>query len=163
MPADPKSHPPRSEAPVSLRIDDYRCHAPVQIRFKDLDAMGHVNNAVYFTYLELGREAYMGAMEYPDPGEGAIFDRFPFILAEISCRFLLPIMLDDRVTTHLRVDRLGTKSWSFEYLLARDADGAALATGRSTQVFFDYAQRQSRAIPDWFAEAVERFEGRALR
>jgi acyl-CoA thioester hydrolase len=135
----------------------------VQIRFKDLDAMGHVNNAVFFTYFELGREAYMRAIDYPDPGFGEIFDRFPFILAEISCQFLQPIRMDDEVTSHIRVDRIGTKSWGFQYLLTRAADGAALATGRSTQVFFDYRTRTSAPVPDWFVSAVETFEGQALR
>jgi acyl-CoA thioester hydrolase len=135
----------------------------VQVRFKDLDAMGHVNNAVFFTYFELGREAYMGAIEYPDPGHGEIFDRFPFILAEISCQYLQPIRMDERVTSHIRVDRFGTKSWGFEYLLTRTTDSAPLATGRSTQVFFDYRTRTSLPVPDWFVAAVETFEGRALR
>jgi len=153
---------PRDPHPVSTDIDEYCCHAPVQVRFKDLDAMGHVNNAVYFTYFELGREAYMAAIDYPDPGFGEIFDRFPFILAELSCQFRLPIMMDDRVTAHIRVDRFGTKSWGFEYLLTRDADGAALATGRSTQVFFDYRDRTSLPVPDWFMKAVQEFEGRPI-
>lgn len=127
--------------------------------------MGHVNNAVFFTYFELGREAYMGAIDYPDPGEGGgeIFDRFPFIMAEISCRFLEPIRLGDQVTSHVRVDRFGTKSWGFEYLLTRSPDNVALATGRSTQVFFNYRTRTSEPVPDWFMAAVETLEGRPLR
>lgn len=159
-PAPPGSPEPR---PVPLDPEQYRCHAPVQVRFKDLDAMGHVNNAVFFTYFELGREAYLGAMAYPDSGQGELYDRFPFILAEISCQYLQPIRMDDRVTSHLRVARFGHKSWVFEYLLTRSSDGAALATGRSTQVFFDYRTRTSTPVPDWFVAAVEAFEGRPLR
>ena len=148
---------------VSQNPDDYPCHSAVQVRFKDLDAMGHVNNAVYFTYFELGREAYMAAVDCPEFGFGAIFDRFPFILAEIHCQYRRPIMMDDAATIHIRVERFGTKSWGFDYLLTRDADGAPLATGRSTQVFFDYRDRTTQPVPRGFIEAVERYEGRALR
>ena len=152
-----------ADTDVSRNPQDYRCHISAPVRFKDLDAMGHVNNAVYFTYFESGREGYMKALEYPDPGFGPIFDRFPFILAEIRCQYLAPVMMDDEIVVHLRVSRIGTRAWDFDYLITHADQGHPIATGRSTQVFFDSRTREVRPIPESFAAAIERFEGRSLR
>ncbi|MFH2005001.1 MAG: thioesterase family protein [bacterium] len=151
------------DADVSTNPDDYRCAVDLQLRFRDLDAMGHINNAVYFTYFEIGRAAYLGAIDYPDDQVGTIHDRFPFIMAEISCRFLAPATLDDSLTMRLRIDRFGSKSWGFEYLIHHTTTGAPVATGRSAQVFFDYQTARSIPVPDWFIQQVEAFEGRPLR
>ncbi len=148
---------------LSLDPADYPCTVDLQLRFHDLDGMGHINNAVYFTYFEVGRRSYLEAMEYPDDSVGELGDRFPFIMAEISCRFLAPVTLDDALRVSLRIDRFGTRSFAFEYLIWRDADKKPMATGRSTQVFFDYALGRSMAAPDWFIKQVEKFEGRSLR
>lgn len=148
---------------VSTDPTDYHCTVDLQVRFRDLDAMGHINNAVYFTYFEVGRAAYLEAIEYPDDQVGEIHDRFPFIMAEISCRFLAPATLDDKLSLGLRIHRFGTKSWGFEYLVWRTTDDTPVATGQSAQVFFDYQQQRSVAVPDWFVEQVEAFEGRTLR
>jgi len=148
---------------VSLDPRDYRCTVDLQLRFRDLDAMGHVNNAVYLTYFEVGRATYLAAIEYPDDQVGELHDRFPFIMAEISCRFLAPATLEDTLRLGLRIDHFGTKSWGFEYVIWRVADGQPVATGRSAQVFFDYKRGHSMAVPDWFIAQVEAYEGRPLR
>ncbi len=152
---------PKSD--VSLDPAQYRCTLDLQLRFHDLDGMGHINNAVYFTYFEVGRRAYLEAMDYPDKSVGDLGERFPFIMAEISCRFLAPVTLDDALRVSLRIDRFGTRSFGFEYLIWREADRKAMATGRSTQVFFDYSLQRSMTAPDWFLEQVEKFEDRSLR
>jgi acyl-CoA thioester hydrolase len=150
---------------VSLDPADYRCTLDLQLRFHDLDGMGHINNAVYFTYFEVGRRAYLDAMDYPDDSVGEIGERFPFIMAEISCRFLAPVTLDDALRVSLSIDRLGNRSFGFEYLIwsGPEAEPKPMATGRSAQVFYDYARQCSMAAPDWFIEQVEKFEGRSLR
>jgi acyl-CoA thioester hydrolase len=172
--------------PIPTDLNAYACHTPIEVRFRDLDAMGHVNNAVFFTYFEIGRETYMETAGYaksrltPGPpgsvgrdsstgnlcfesasvalrprkeGNGDIHSRFPFILAEISCRYLRPVQLGETVTIHIRVDRLGTTSWGFQYLLTT-SDNQAVATGASTQVFYDYSKGCPQKLPDSFVEAV---------
>ena len=118
-----------SHKEVPTNSTAYACHTPIQVRFRDLDAMAHVNNAVYFTYFEIGRETYMEAMGYAKEGTDDIHDRFPFILAEISCRYLRPVQPGETVTIHIRVNRLGNSSWGFQYLLTSDAHNEAVAAG----------------------------------
>jgi acyl-CoA thioester hydrolase len=142
---------------------EFRCHVPIQVRFRDLDAMGHVNNAVYVSYLEIGRAAYLREALGAAMDLGTAFDRFPFIIAEITCRFLLPAGMDDGLHVHLRVDRVGERSFDFLYRVDREQGGQAVAAGRSVQVGYDYRTGQVAPVSGDFVAAVERFEGRRLR
>ncbi len=143
--------------------EDYRCSIPVQLRFRDFDGMGHVNNAVYLSYFELGREAYLRSIALADVGRGDFGERFPFILGEVQCRYLSPIAIGDEISVHLRASRIGTKSWDFEYLMRRTKAPSVVAVGASTQIFFDYKEGVSVPVPDWLIEAIEKHEGRPLR
>ena len=106
----------------------------IDLRFRDVDAMGHVNNAVYFTYFEYGRVQFF----YSEP-QKAKFLGFAFILAHVSCDFIRPVTLEDRVTLQMWVSKIGGKSFQFRYRLIDATDPAThFATGESVQVCFDY-------------------------
>jgi acyl-CoA thioesterase FadM len=66
------------------------------------------------------------------------------------------------LVVHLRAASIGTKSFVFEYLVTRKADGAPVAAGRSTQVYYDYARQQTLPVAQEFRERLERLEGRRL-
>ncbi|MBU0987706.1 MAG: acyl-CoA thioesterase, partial [Proteobacteria bacterium] len=70
----------------------------IEVRFRDLDAMGHVNNAVYFTYFEEGRKNF--SHQVFNLSE---LSEFTFIMAHIRCDFLKPVKLSDRVTLQMWV------------------------------------------------------------
>jgi acyl-CoA thioester hydrolase len=131
----------------------------VEVRFVDVDAMGHVNNANYATYFEEARVAYIRralAGEFSDRDLGATF---PFILLDLHCRFLSPVRVAEVLEVGVRLSRLGCKSFDFEYLVVARADGRAVATGRSTQVYYDYAEDRTEPVPDELREAFARIEG----
>ena len=108
--------------------------APIDVRFRDLDAMGHVNNAVFFTYFEQGRFAF-----FNDASPGGKFPGFHFILAHISCDYLRPVTIDDRLAIEMRVAKIGGKSFTFTYRIVDRTDaGIVFATGESLQVCLDY-------------------------
>ena len=124
---------------------------PIQIRWRDLDALGHVNNAVYLTYFELARLAYIRALL----GNDARIDLrtqlpvdFQFILAEVNIRYRSPATLGDRLTVAIWVSQVGRKSFVFEYRITDEVTGRLVAEGCSTQVWFDYAAGESRAVPE---------------
>jgi acyl-CoA thioester hydrolase len=71
----------------------------INVRFNDIDAMGHVNNAVMFTYFEEGRKAL-----FLERLKGVKGGGFNFILAHIQCDYLLPVRLEDRPV--LKIDRV---------------------------------------------------------
>ena len=130
----------------------------IQIRWRDLDALGHVNNAVYLTYFELARLAYIRAVL----GTDAPIDRrtllpvdFQFILAEVTCHYRSPATLGDQLVTTIWVAQVGRKSFVFEYRITDEVTERLVAEGCSTQVWFDYAAGESRPVP---AEIVARME-----
>lgn len=125
----------------------------VRVRFRDVDAMGHVNNAVYFTYMETARGVFFA--QFFDIREP--FD-IPVILGEISCRYLTPAFYGETLRVGLGVSRFGTKSFAMNYEIL-GPDGRLVATGRSTMVMYDYAKGVSVAVPESFKEAVAAFQG----
>ncbi len=139
-----------------MTSEDFRCFTPIKIRFRDLDAFGHVNNAVYFSFMEMARVEYFTRLglaklgEWPTPF---------FIIAEAACQFKAPIQLETPLIIQVRVSRFGNSSFDMEYRFVDESTGVLLATGRTVQVVFDYAAGRSVPMPaDWRATMLN-FEG----
>jgi acyl-CoA thioester hydrolase len=131
---------------------EYRYEIPIEVRFRDLDAMQHVNNAVYVTYFEHGRAAF-----FRDHfGVKAVSD-IDFIVARVEVDYRRPILLTDEVRLQLRVGDVGRTSFAVEYRLL--ASGEVAAEGRSVQVFYDYEKKAKKPVPPGFAERVRRAAG----
>ena len=144
-------------AEVPLDTRQYKCRFEVEVRFRDLDPMGHVNNAVYFTYFEMARTAYVKALGLRFEG-GSFQKAFPFIMAEIGCSYLSAAQITDVLKVHTRIARLGRKSFEYDYLVTSSTDGRNVATGQSVQVYYDYQTGQTLPIPDDFAKLIEEYE-----
>ena len=117
------------------------------VRFRDLDALGHVNNATYFTYMEEARKVFFG-----DILNATSPDDFPFILAGISCNFIKPVQLEEKtLEVDLWITHLGRKSFTFKHAIYRTKDPEWIfATGESVQVYFDHQNHKSIEIPETF-------------
>jgi acyl-CoA thioester hydrolase len=139
-----------------LTSEIFRCTIPITIRFRDLDAFGHVNNAVYFTFMEMARTEYFSHLGLWKVGE---FPSRFFIVAEASCQFKTPIELDTPLVIQTRVSRLGNSSFDMEYRFTHEANGTLLAAGRTVQVTFDYEAGRSVPLPAEWRAAIVRFEG----
>jgi acyl-CoA thioester hydrolase len=139
-----------------LTLESFHCSASIAIRFRDLDAFGHVNNAVYFTFMEMARVEYFKQIGLLTSGG------FPspfFIIAEATCQFKAPIDMETALVVQVRVSRLGNSSFDMEYHFVDESSGAVLATGRTVQVTFDYAANRSVPLPDAWRAAIIQFEG----
>jgi len=133
--------------------DLYRFSTTTEVRWRDLDAMNHVNNAVYFTYLEQGRVHYLrelGLVSDDPMGIG-------FILAEAHCAFRSPLKLGERVTVRIRISELGRSSFVFHYRL-EGRDGRLAAEARSTQVRYDYDTEQSVPLSNEWRRVIAAYE-----
>lgn len=131
----------------------FRFATTVEVRWRDLDAMNHVNNAVYFTYLEQARVHYLrelGLIPEMPSGVG-------FILAEARCQYTSPLTLGERVTVRIRVSDLGRSSFVFTYRM-EGQDGRLVAEARSTQVCYDYGNQRSIPLSDAWRQAILAFE-----
>ncbi|MEA3332456.1 MAG: thioesterase family protein [Pseudomonadota bacterium] len=124
------------------------------VRFRDLDAIGHVNNATYFTYMEEARKDFFYHLfDSSSPGD------FPFILAAVSCNFNKPIRLEDNVmAVDLWVSHIGRKSFTFRHEIYRPEEPSWIfATGESIQVYYDHANDKSIEIPADFKTKIEKY------
>jgi acyl-CoA thioester hydrolase len=120
------------------------------VRFRDLDGMGHVNNAVFLTYMESARIAYLSALGAGDNPQQSL------ILARAEVDFRSPIAFGEDVEVGVRTSRMGTKSFELEYEVR--ADGRVAAEGRSVLVGYDYERSAAVEIPaewrEWLAPEV---------
>lgn len=116
---------------------------PVQLRFSDTDRLGHVNNAVYATFAELGRLAFLRELGMTDKG---------LILAHLSIDFLRQVRLEDECVVFTRVVRVGNTS--FELAQTLDANGEPAARFKAVVVCFDYATQRPMRVPDDFRRAL---------
>ncbi len=135
-------------------MQGYRVTAQLLPRFRDTDAMGHLNNAVYVTYFEVARMEYWRAMT----GE-ANYMEVPFILAHTSIDFRSPAFVHERLVVGIRVSRLGRSSFECAYRIAEETTDRLVCEGRSVQVIFDYAGGASYPMPDALRAQVRAFEG----
>jgi len=112
------------------------------VRFRDLDAMGHVNNAVFLTYIESARFAFLHHRGAATP------DSMPIIVARIEIDFRAPVGLGDEVEISVHASRFGEKSFDLDYVLR--VGGKIVAEARSVLVGYDYGTGETIAIPeDW--------------
>jgi acyl-CoA thioester hydrolase len=149
----------------------------ITVRYRDLDAMGHVNNAVYLTYFEHARFAYFtelvrslgleaGPGDPSNPRQIAFgpFEDSEFVVAESNVRYRAPAHLGDRLHCSVRVSRISRKTFVFEYVIRAGESfeaGQLVAEGHTVQVFFDPATGRSRTRPEWFVSAIAGLEGKS--
>lgn len=134
-----------------------RVWADIDVRFRDTDAMGHVNNAVYLTYIEVARQVYWQRV---DPGRS--YDRVPFILAHVAIDFRRAATVHDPIRVFIRTTWVGRSSFGMHYdIRARDRD-LLFAEADSVQVIYDYAGERSMPMPETLRRAFEAIEGRDL-
>lgn len=131
--------------------------APIEVRFRDLDGMGHVNNAVYLTYLEVARAHYWRAL-----GESEWPRLRTYVVARAEIDYRSPAALGDDLVCHVRVASFGGRSFTMEYLLVERRSGRTIASARTVQAMFDYEAGGSRPLDDTVKEAIRRFEGRPI-
>ena len=126
-------------------------------RFRDTDAMGHINNAVYITYLEVARQEYWRAFS------GAVdYRQVPFILAHVTCDFRSEALMNEALEIGIRCEWIGNKSFAFGYEIREQASARLVVEAMSVQVCYDYARKRSIPVPDDLRRQLEAFEGRAL-
>jgi acyl-CoA thioester hydrolase len=136
-------------------MGNFHFYHPIEIRYADIDAQGHVNNAKYLTYMEQGRMAYFLQLGMWD---GASFVDIGTILAQTKVDYLAPIRLLQPVEVGVKVSRLGNKSLTMQYLIKDAQTHRELAMGESVVVAYDYRQHASIPIPNAWCKAILEFE-----
>jgi acyl-CoA thioester hydrolase len=135
-------------------MQGFRHVTPIEVRFRDLDAFGHVNNAVIMTYIETARLRYLVDLELRTPRSG--WHDIPFILARLECDFKKPIFYGQKVEVGSRVVELKNSSLRLENRVEADGEVAAISYG--VVVHYDYVAARSRPISPEMRAKIETFE-----
>lgn len=131
-------------------MEGYRYSLDIDVRYRDLDPVGHVNNAVYATYLEHTRTNY-----YADV-LGLATEDLSFVLAHVEIDYENSVEADDDVRVGIRVSRIGNKSMTTDFRV--EASGETAATAESVQVVID-EEGTPRPVPDEWRRKILEYEG----
>jgi acyl-CoA thioester hydrolase len=136
--------------------DAYRHRTTLQVRFRDIDAFKHVNNAVFFSYVEQARIRYLLDVLQPDRP----FDRLPLILARVELDYRSPITFGEEVEIETRVDRLGRSSIAMSHRMTARPDGRLAGDVHSVLVTYDYETARPVPVPDEWRRRIGSHEQR---
>jgi acyl-CoA thioester hydrolase len=139
--------------------DQFRFIHEIEVRFRDLDGMGHVNNSVFATYFETARIRYMSELGKLMGAEADTPSGQSFILLDLYCRYVDQVSYGEWMKVHVRTSKIGGKSFQLDYLITSRDDGRTVAYGHTTQVGFDYATGRTMVMPDEFRRAVAAYDG----
>ena len=114
----------------------------IAVRFRDLDARGHVNNAVYLTYFEIARLAMWTELT----GSIDLQER-EMIVAEITCTYKSPALYNEHLVVTITPVAIRRTSFILRYRIVERTSGRLIAIGRGVHVAYDYAA--GRSTPVW--------------
>ena len=167
--------------------DDFPCWYPLQIRFRDLDPLAHVNNTIYFTYFEEARSYYFDQLdkwlqEWPSHEEHQEVEgivshpphnpriqtnpngrHYGMLVKEIACTYELPLVRGDQAEVGVRIARVGRTSFIMEHQIRDTNEHERIyATGKSVMVWCNYLTGRPHPIPPSLRFAFEQMEGKAF-
>ena len=119
------------------------------VPFSDIDMMGHVNNARYFTYLETVRAEHMYNLTKGEDAQG-----LGVILARAEIDYKAPARWLDVLLVKMRTITVGNSSWAYEYEIFDEKNNRVIATGKTVQVAYDYTTRTPVPIPQEMKEKL---------
>tara|TARA_Y100001933_G_scaffold208793_1_gene212444 strand:+ start:544 stop:990 length:447 start_codon:yes stop_codon:yes gene_type:complete len=135
------SNQEKSPTPDHSR-EQYRYWQSVSTRWKDNDAYGHINNAVYYSYIDSVVNQFLIEHQLLDIQKSDSIE----LVVQSQCRFFQPLSYPGRVDCGLRVTDLGNSSVSYEVGMFAEAEAAAAAVGGFTHVFVDREARRRCAL-----------------
>jgi acyl-CoA thioester hydrolase len=125
-----------------------------EVTFRDLDVFGHVNNAVYLTYIENARIGYMREVLGVESPEDLLV-----IVARVNIDFRSRASLGEMLEIGARVPRIGTKSFDLDHEV-RGPDARLVAVASTTLVTFDYRADTTMPVPDLWRKRIQSFEAK---
>ena len=139
--------------------DEFRFSTPIAVRWGDMDTLGHVNNAVFFTYAESGRIAYRDAVFGGDDALSNPEVDTGMILAGIDCDFIAQVKHPATLDVCCRVSHIGRSSLRYQVAMFVQGSDAPAAISNATAVWFDYKAQSPVPVPDDVRAAINAYEG----
>lgn len=137
-------------------MEGYRFSLLQRVAWRDLDALQHVNNAVYASYLETGRVEYMANLD------ASLLGGFPVILADLQLSFKSPAFLREVLEIGVRVAAIRTSSLLFESEIREKESGRLVVTSKAVLVHYNFDAGRPTPVPAEWRERLAQFEGVAF-
>lgn len=139
---------PHSLPPVS----EFRHKTDLQIRFSDVDVLGHVNNTVYLSFYDTGK-AYF----FQDIHERIIeWNNVETVIANVDCAYIHPIFFGNRVAVYSRCESIGEKSFTLLQIIADTETGTIHSACKTVMVCFDPEKKVAIDMPPHWRKALEK-------
>jgi acyl-CoA thioester hydrolase len=145
---------------------EFRYRHPIEVRYNDTDALGHVNNAVYFSYFEAARGGYYTAVVGHPFGTGPDADQRTFVIAEARIAYRAPAFYGEPLACAVRVEWISRSAFALAYRVEVEAspigEARLAADGSTVQVFYDLERGRPMRTPAALVAQLEAYEGREL-
>lgn len=142
---------------TDIRLESFRHSTEVQIRFNDIDILGHVNNTVYLTFYDTAKARYMEAVK----GGNINWQKVETVIANIDCAFVNPTYFGEVIKVYTRCLSIHDKSFRLLQVIA-GSEGQIKSVCESVMVSFDTATLRPSSVPDDWRHDLSAFEGRDL-
>ncbi len=141
---------------MEITPETFKASLPIQIRFNDIDALGHINNNSYFSYFDLGKTDYFETIKGSsiiDWTDGLI------VIARIEIDFFSPIYYRETIAVDSKVISLGDKSGVFLQQIRNTKNGEIKCRCKSIFVAYNADTQSSMHIPEIWRNAISEYEG----
>lgn len=132
----------------------FRHSLPLQIRFNDVDMFGHINNAIYLQYFDLGKLRYFEDVL----GKDYILKGFTAAIVNINCNFYSPSYINEELDVQTAVISFGDKSFTLEQQIVGRANRQVKCACRTIMAGIDLKTNSSTSIPRYFIDKIREFE-----
>lgn len=145
---------------------DFTYEHPIEVRFMDTDAFGHVNNATYLSYFEAARAGYYAKVTGAPFMTGEHGLAHTFVLAEAQIAYRSPVLFGEPLLCGCRFAWVGRTSFGLEYRIraveSPVGSSRIVADGTSVQVMFDLQRGRIARVPADLIEMFETYEGKPI-
>ncbi len=139
---------------TNIQFPTFHHSYPLQLRFNDIDSLGHVNNSVYFTFYDLGKSRYFESVK----NSSIDWRKADVVIANVNADFLSPIYSHEPVAVETCCTEIGNRSFKLMQRIINTATGEIKGICRTIMVGFDVAAGVSAPISDEWKEAICRYE-----
>ncbi len=136
-------------------MNSYKHKTPIQIRFKDIDNLGHVNSAVHLTYFELSRVGYFNTVLGKEAR--SFFKEVSFVVAKNEMNYKQQILLYDTIFSYVWVSRIGTKSFDVSFSLIKKQENGneiEVANGMCVLVCLNLKTNETAVLPEQWKQKM---------
>lgn len=135
-------------------LSDFRCSTPVQIRFNDIDILGHVNNTVYLSFYDTGKAYYFNAVKHGNMD----WQKVDTVIANINCTYMSSIVFGEDIEVLTRCTSMSEKSFVLLQVLRERNTHVVKSVCETVMVCYDPAKHESMPMPEQWRRDLQEYE-----